>query len=47
MASMLTLESCKRRLARFREKLERQKIDLAVVSNYRNVYYFSGHPTGR
>jgi Xaa-Pro dipeptidase len=40
---VLTLEGCRSRLARFREELEKQGIDLAVLSNYRNVYYFSGH----
>src|SRR6516225_355087 len=40
---MLTLEGCRSRLARFREELDEQGVDLAVLSNYRNVYYLSGH----
>jgi len=40
---MLTKEGCGERLARFREELARQGIGFAVVSNYRNVYYLSGH----
>jgi Xaa-Pro aminopeptidase len=40
---MLTLEGCRSRLARFRGGLEKQGIDLAVLSNYRNVYYLTGH----
>jgi Xaa-Pro aminopeptidase len=40
---MLTPDGCQRRLARFRLELDRQSIDLAVLSNYRSVYYLSGH----
>jgi len=40
---MLTLEGCRSRLARFRGELEKQGIDLAVLSNYRSVYYLAGH----
>jgi Xaa-Pro aminopeptidase len=40
---MLSLEACGKRLDRFREELARQGIGLAVVSNYRNVYYLAGH----
>jgi Xaa-Pro aminopeptidase len=40
---MLTLEGCKTRLGRFRRELEEQGIGLAVLSNYRHVYYLSGH----
>jgi Xaa-Pro aminopeptidase len=40
---MLTKEGCGERLAGFREELAQQGIDLALVSNYRNVYYLSGH----
>jgi Xaa-Pro aminopeptidase len=40
---MLTLEGCGTRLAKFRGELEKQGIDLVVLSNYRHVYYLSGH----
>ncbi len=40
---MLTQEACQRRLSRFREILDQDKIGVAVISNYRNIYYLSGH----
>lgn len=40
---MLTREGCQERLRRFCAELDRLGIDLAVVSNYRNVYYLSAH----
>jgi Xaa-Pro aminopeptidase len=40
---MLTTDGCQRRLTRLRRELGRQGIDLAVLSDYRTVYYFSGH----
>jgi Xaa-Pro aminopeptidase len=40
---MLTLAGCKIRLDRFRAALDQHGIDLAVLSNYRSVYYLCGH----
>lgn len=40
---MLTLVGCKTRLDRFRREIEKQGMDLVVISNYRHVYYLSGH----
>src|SRR5437867_12759267 len=40
---MLTLEACRQRLNAFCAALREERIDLAVLANYRHAYYFSGH----
>lgn len=40
---ILTPEGCKQRLTRFHKLLEEQRLDVAVVSNSRHVYYLIGH----
>lgn len=39
---MLTQAGCLNRLRRFREQLTAQNIDAAVLTDYRDVYYFTG-----
>src|SRR5579872_2471442 len=41
--SMLNLQNCRTRMGRFCSQLVEEEIDLAILSNYRNVYYLSGH----
>jgi Xaa-Pro aminopeptidase len=40
---MLTLDGCTARLNRFKAALDAQRVDVAVLSNLRTVYYLSGH----
>lgn len=40
---MLELDSCRTRLHRFFKVLESHRVDVAVLSNPRTVYYFTGH----
>jgi Xaa-Pro dipeptidase len=41
--SVLTPEGCRSRLARFSAALNEHRVDAAVLSNYRSIYYLSGH----
>jgi Xaa-Pro aminopeptidase len=40
---MLNLDCCRTRLNRFKAALEEQRVDVAILSNPRTVYYFTGH----
>jgi Xaa-Pro aminopeptidase len=40
---MLTAQNCQHRLTRLAEILSRQNIDVVVLSDYRSIYYVTGH----
>lgn len=40
---MLNLDCCRSRLNRFKGELEARRVDVAILSNPRTVYYFTGH----
>ncbi len=39
---MLTLEGCQSRQQRFRERLSAAEIDAAIITDHRDIYYFTG-----